>query len=337
MGRKDAYPPTFSRYWDKCVCVYVYARVRVLQQRLTSLCNSFVQLQKNIQTVVYTFILIKITRHVRDITFEKKRSNHPRKGYPPEQGLDWYAKRWNFVYSIASRIEHFGRILLGPRISDVSFLLVRIPIAKKRRRKKEKRKEKWKRNTRANPLLTEQSGGRHYDDDGGQEHQDREPDGHHGFPRWFLFRCRLLQLLELLALRCRSRCNTVYEISTGGRKVGKKLRGKGFTRVTKRRSCPARKKLKSGHKAGRGSWIGDRLAVGTKTGDRIGHGDDEVPRHWPRCGGNNGQRTSSGWPGDLVWQPGTRRTYAIVLSTDPPLRPGRGAPPTKSRCSSFPR
>lgn len=88
MGRKDAYPPTFSRYWDKCVCVYVYARVRVLQQRFTSLCNSFVQLQKNIQTVVYTFILIKITRHVRDITFEKKRSNHPRKGYPPEQGLD---------------------------------------------------------------------------------------------------------------------------------------------------------------------------------------------------------------------------------------------------------
>ena len=74
----------------------------------------------------------------------------------------------------------------------------------------------------------------------------------------------------------------------------KKLRGKGFTRVTKRRSCPARKKLKSGHKAGRGSWIGDRLAVGTKTGDRIGHGDDEVPRHWPRCGANNGQRTSSG-------------------------------------------
>lgn len=55
MGRKDAYPPTFSRYWDKCVCVYVYARVRVLQQRLTSLCNSFVQLQKNIQTVVYTY------------------------------------------------------------------------------------------------------------------------------------------------------------------------------------------------------------------------------------------------------------------------------------------
>lgn len=131
------------------------------------------------------------------------------------------------------------------------------------------------------------------------------------------------------ALRCRSRCNTVYEISTGGQKVGKKLRGKGFTRVTKRRSCPARKKLKSGHKAGRGSWIGDRLAVGTKTGDRIGHGDDEVPRHWPRCGGNNGQRTSSGWPGDLVWQPGTRRTYATVLSTDPPLRPGRGAPRQK--------
>ena len=72
-------------------------------------------------------------------------------------------------------------------------------------------------------MLTEQSGGRHDDDDGGQEHQDREPDGHHGFPRWFLFRCRSLRLLEL-PRDCRSRCDNtrfVREFAREGEKVSK--------------------------------------------------------------------------------------------------------------------
>lgn len=77
-----------------------------------------------------------------------------------------------------------------------------------------------------------------------------------------------------------------------------------------RRSCPAKKKLKSGHSAGTaGAGSPTGSAVGTKTGDRIGQDRRVGGAPLPATIGamrrdegatNGGQGTSSGWPGDLL-------------------------------------
>lgn len=96
------------------------------------------------------------------------------------------------------------------------------------------------------------------------------------------------------------------DLGSRSRRILSRGRTNSLTRATDEkdlpRSCPAKKKLKSGHDAGSAD-VGS--AIGMKTRDRIGrvHRDGGAPWDWAsstRRDATRGQGTSSGWPGDLL-------------------------------------